>query len=69
MTASTRCEGGVGEQAAGEDAFGDEAEAGARAADIFEADLVADGVADFFCAPRRHGVRPDGRRCDEVRGR
>ena len=39
-------EGGVGEQPAGEDAFGDEAEAGARAGDVLEADLVADCLAE-----------------------
>ena len=44
---------GVGDEAAGEDAFGDEAKAGARAFDLFEADAVADGLAgllvEFFC--------------------
>ena len=41
-------QGGVGEQATREDAFGDEAEARARAGDLVEADLVADGVADLL---------------------
>jgi hypothetical protein len=41
-------ERGVGEEAAGEDAFGDEAEAGAGADPFFEADLVADGFAGLL---------------------
>lgn len=41
-------EEGVGEKAAVEDAFGDESDAGAGAGDVFEADLVADGVAELF---------------------
>jgi hypothetical protein len=39
-------EGGVGEEAAAEDALGDEGQAGLGAADVLEADLVADGLAD-----------------------
>ena len=38
----------VSEKAAGENAFGDEAETCARADLFFEADLVADGFADVF---------------------
>ena len=41
-------EGGVGEQAAGEDALGDEAEAGFGADLLLEADLVADGLAGLL---------------------
>jgi hypothetical protein len=36
----------VGHEAAGEDAFGEEAEAGAGSGDVFEADLIADGFAE-----------------------
>lgn len=36
----------VGEEAAGEDAFGEEAEARVAAAGLFEAHLVADGIAE-----------------------
>ena len=41
-------EGGVCEEAAGEDAFGNEAEASAGGDFFFEADLIADGEADLF---------------------
>jgi hypothetical protein len=43
-------ESGVGEEAAGEDALGEKAEAGARAGDVFEADLIADGLAEAVAA-------------------
>ena len=39
---------GIGHHAAGENAFGEEAEARFRAGDLFEADLVADSFADAF---------------------
>ena len=38
----------IGDQAAREDAFGEEAQAGARSGDFFEANLVADRFADTF---------------------
>jgi hypothetical protein len=41
---------GIAQQAAGEDAFGDEAKPGARAGGIFEADLIADSFADSLAA-------------------
>lgn len=41
-------EGGVLGDAAGEHTFGEETEAGAGAGDFFEADLVADGLAELF---------------------
>ncbi len=40
----------VAEEAAREDAFGEEAQAGLRAGHIFEADLIADGGADGLVA-------------------
>ena len=43
-------ERGVALHAAGEDALGDEAQAGARAGDVLETHLVAHGVADGFAA-------------------
>ncbi len=36
----------IGDQAPGEDAFGEEAQASPRARDFFEADLIAHGLAD-----------------------
>ncbi len=38
----------IGEKAAGEDAFGQEAQAGAWTAYVFEADLIADGLAELL---------------------
>ncbi len=50
-------ERGIGDEAAGEDAFGHEAQAGVGAGALFEADLVPDGFADDFAKLRGDPAR------------
>ena len=47
----------IGEQAARQHAFGEEAQARARPGDLFEAHLVADGLADALAAFGRDEAR------------
>ena len=50
-------EGWVGDEAAGENAFGEETQARFRTGDLFEANLVADGFAGLFAHFESHAAR------------